>query len=117
WLGAQRSWSDFPIILLTRQGGGPERNPEAMRLGHVLGNVTFIERPFHPMTLISVVGSAVRTRRRQYQTRAILGELTGERAALAELTATLEQRVEERSIELLHEVAAREKAQEQLRQA
>ena len=76
WLTDQPSWSDFPIVLLTHQGGGPERNPDAMRLGQVLGNVTFIERPFHPTTLVSVVGSAIRGRRRQYQTRAILEDLT-----------------------------------------
>ena len=76
WLNDQPSWSDFPIVLLTRQGGGPERNPDAVRLGQALGNVTFIERPFHPTTLVSVVGSAVRGRRRQYQTRAILADLT-----------------------------------------
>lgn len=76
WLGDQPSWSDFPIVLLTRQGGGPERNPDAMRLGQVLGNVTFIERPFHPTTLMSIVVSAIRGRRRQYQTRAILADLT-----------------------------------------
>jgi PAS domain S-box-containing protein len=76
WLNDQPSWSDFPIVLLTHQGGGPERNPDAVRLGQVLGNVTFIERPFHPTTLVSVVGSAVRGRRRQYQTRAILEDLT-----------------------------------------
>src|SRR6202011_1764561 len=34
------------------------------------------ERPFHPTTLVSIVGSAVRGRRRQYQTRAILADLT-----------------------------------------
>lgn len=76
WLHDQPSWSDFPIVLLTRQGGGPERNPDAARLGRLLGNVTFIERPFHPTTLVSIVGSAVRGRRRQYQTRAILEDLT-----------------------------------------
>ena len=76
WLSAQPSWSDFPIVLLTRRGGGPERNPDAMRLGQALGNVTFIERPFHPTTLVSVVGSAIRARRRQYETRTILGDLT-----------------------------------------
>ena len=76
WLNNQPSWSDFPIVLLTHQGGGPERNPDAARLGQVLGNVTFIERPFHPTTLVSVVGSAVRVRRRQYETRAILANLT-----------------------------------------
>nr|WP_249134882.1 PAS domain-containing hybrid sensor histidine kinase/response regulator [Bradyrhizobium sp. AUGA SZCCT0222] len=47
-----------------------------MRLGQILGNVTFIERPFHPTTLVSIVGSAVRARRRQYQTRSILADLT-----------------------------------------
>jgi PAS domain S-box-containing protein len=76
WLNEQPPWSDFPIVLLTHQGGGPERNPDAMRLGQILGNVTFIERPFHPTTLVSVVGSAVRARRRQYQTRTILEDLT-----------------------------------------
>jgi signal transduction histidine kinase/DNA-binding response OmpR family regulator len=76
WLNEQPSWSDFPIVLLTHQAGGPERNPDAARLGQALGNVTFIERPFHPTTLVSIVGSAVRGRRRQYQTRAILEDLT-----------------------------------------
>jgi len=47
----------------------------------------------------------------------LLGQLAAERTALAELSATLEQRVDQRSAELLKEVSAREKAQEQLRQA
>jgi PAS domain S-box-containing protein len=76
WLHDQPSWSDFPIVLLTHQGGGPERNPDAARLGQALGNVTFLERPFHPTTLASIVGSAIRGRRRQYETRAILANLT-----------------------------------------
>jgi len=76
WLDGQPPWSDFPIVLLTHQGGGPERNPDAARLGQALGNVTFIERPFHPTTLVSIVGSAVRGRRRQYEARAILADLT-----------------------------------------
>ena len=63
-------------MLLTYQGGGPERNPDAARLGQALGNVTFLERPFHPTTLVSIVGSAIRGRRRQYETRAILADLT-----------------------------------------
>ena len=76
WLDGQPPWSDFPIVLLTHQGGGPERNPDAARLGQALGNVTFLERPFHPTTLVSIVGSAMRGRRRQYETRAILADLT-----------------------------------------
>jgi hypothetical protein len=47
WLRAQEDWSDLPFVLLTR-GGGLERNPVARRYLDILGNVTFIERPFHP---------------------------------------------------------------------
>ena len=90
WLNDQPPWSDFPIVLLTHQGGGPERNPDAARLGEALGNVTFLERPFHPTTLVSIVGSAIRGRRRQYETRAILADLTeGENLLQTALNAGL----------------------------
>ena len=74
WLAAQPQWSDFPFILLTNRGG-VERNPEAARLLIVLGNVTFLERPFHPTTLVSLAQSALRGRRRQYDARARLDAL------------------------------------------
>jgi signal transduction histidine kinase len=124
FLERQPPWSDLPIILLTRHGGGPERNPAAARLGEILGNASFLERPFHPSTLASMVRSAVRSRRRQYEARSRLEELmegeqrlAAERARLSDLTRTLEQRVRERTAELMTEVAAREKAQEQLFQS
>jgi len=116
-LAAQPAWSDFPFIVLTHHGGGLERNSVAARLAEILGNVTFLERPFHPMTLLSLVRTAIRGRRRQYEARARLIELNAERQALSELTATLEQRVDERTAELFTEVAAREKAQAQLLQS
>jgi signal transduction histidine kinase len=47
----------------------------------------------------------------------LLAELAAERAALSELTATLEKRVQDRTAELVAEVAAREKAQDQLLQS
>lgn len=74
WLDKQPDWSDFPFILLTRRGG-VERNPDAKRFLDVLGNVTFLERPFHPTTLISLAQSALRGRRRQYEARARLEDL------------------------------------------
>ena len=85
WIGAQPEWSDFPFIVLTLRGG-LERNPAAIRLLRTLGNVTFLERPFHPTTLVSLAQSAVRGRRRQYEARARL-------EALADLNETLEARV------------------------
>ncbi|WCP14942.1 Sensor histidine kinase RcsC [Sphingobium sp. AntQ-1] len=75
WLDAQPEWSDFPFVLLTQKGGGLERNPAAKRFLDMLGNVTFLERPFHPTTLVSLVQSALRGRRRQYEARARLEEL------------------------------------------
>ena len=73
-------------MVLTQRGGGPEKNPLAARLADSLGNVTFLERPFHPTTLASVVRTAIRGRRRQYEARARLEELSG-------LATTLEDRV------------------------
>ncbi len=75
YLSGQPAWSDFPIVLLTQRGGGPERNPAAARLAQALGNVTFLERPFHPTTLLSVVRTAMRGRQRQYEARSRLEEL------------------------------------------
>jgi PAS domain S-box-containing protein len=88
WLHGQPSWSDLPFVLMTDHGGGPERNPVAGRLSQVLGNVTFLERPFHPTTLVSVARVALRGRRRQYRARAQLEELReGERRLSTALTA------------------------------
>jgi len=96
WIDDQPEWSDFPFVLLTQRGGGLERNPAAGRYLEILGNVTFLERPFHPTTLISLAQSALRGRRRQYEARTRLEELH-------QLASELEQRVEERTAE--HEAA------------
>ncbi|MBD8573093.1 response regulator [Pseudomonas syringae] len=72
-LAQQPAWSDLPVVLLTRHGG-PDQNPST-RLGTLLGNVTFLERPFHPMTLVTLVNTAVRGRRRQYEARARMEDL------------------------------------------
>jgi signal transduction histidine kinase/CheY-like chemotaxis protein len=109
WITAQPPWSDFPFILLTGHGGGPERNPAAAELMRLLGNVTFLERPFHPTTLISVVETGLRGRRRQYECQ--------------RLNEQLELHVEERTAELaaanrqlLAQIEEREKVETTLRQ-
>lgn len=75
WLAEQPSWSDLPFIVLTQRGGGPEHNPAAARLSEVLGNVTFLERPFHATTFVSVARSALKGRRRQLEARSRLTEI------------------------------------------
>jgi signal transduction histidine kinase/ActR/RegA family two-component response regulator len=109
WVAAQPPWSDFPFVLLTEHGGGLERNPTAASLTDILGNVTFLERPFHPTTLVSVVQTGLRGRRRQYECR--------------NLAAEQEQQVTERTAELaaanrqlLDQIEERERVESTLRQ-
>lgn len=92
WIEAQPSWSDFPFVLVTHRGGGVEHNPTASRLSGVLGNVTFLERPFRPSTLGSVVQTALRGRRRQYEAKRA-------EEALHSLNENLESQVAERTRE------------------
>ncbi len=91
WLSHQEEWSDMPFVLLTTRGGGLERNPAAVRYLEVLGNVTFLERPFHPTTLISLARSALRARKRQYEARARLTELREGEARYRTLFDTMDE--------------------------
>ena len=63
WLEQQPPWSDLPIILLTRGRSGPDTN---IKLADRLGNVTILERPLHPVTLVSAAKAALRARARQH---------------------------------------------------
>ncbi len=74
-LAAQPSWSDLPIIVLTHHGSEPERDRVAAQLSTLLGNVSFLERPFHPTTFVSLARTALKGRRRQYEARARIEEL------------------------------------------
>ncbi|WP_223473238.1 MULTISPECIES: response regulator [unclassified Pseudomonas] len=105
----QPAWSDLPIVLLTHHGG-PEQNPAA-RIGTQLGNVTFLERPFHPVTLISLVTTALRGRRRQYEARDRLIDLSNSELRLQTTLETLEQQVEERTAQLRHNEEALRQSQ------
>ncbi|HEY3696019.1 ATP-binding protein [Phenylobacterium sp.] len=88
WVRDQPPWSDFPFIPLTERGG-MERNPAASRMVAALGNVVFLERPFHPTSLVSVARTALRARQRQYDARQLIEEIR-------EAEALLERRVRER---------------------
>ncbi|MBJ2274677.1 response regulator [Pseudomonas haemolytica] len=108
-LHQQPAWSDLPIVLMTHHGG-KEQNGSS-HLSGLLGNVTFLERPFHPVTLISLVSAALRGRRRQYEARDRLIDLSESELRLQRTLETLEQQVEERTAQLRHNEEALRQSQ------
>ena len=123
WLEAQPAWSDFPFILLATKRAG-RRPRDAQIVLEQMGNVVVLERPIHGETLASAVTSALRGRRRQYQARQLLDDLTLAEDRLTQLNASLETRIAQRTSELsaannrlTEEVGRRERAQAALVQA
>jgi signal transduction histidine kinase/CheY-like chemotaxis protein len=73
-LANQQTWSDLPIVLFCSQPGGfADRRTSAVALA-TLGNVTLLERPLRPITMLSAARAALRARRRQYAARGELAE-------------------------------------------
>ncbi len=70
----QPSWSDFPLILLTSAAAIARPGRSVAEMIRNEGNVTLLERPLHPVTLLSAIESALRARRRQYEAREYLLE-------------------------------------------
>jgi signal transduction histidine kinase/ActR/RegA family two-component response regulator len=124
WLERQPSWSDFPFVVLLGKAIGPAPEGARERIGE-LGNVILLERPLNAQTLRSAVASALRARRRQYQSRDVLADrertahsLRQSQDALVHLNETLEARIEERTRalagandRLMNEVIERERVQ------
>ncbi|HWH22068.1 MAG TPA: response regulator [Allosphingosinicella sp.] len=117
---AQPPWSDFPFVLLTRRG----ETRQGSRSLEDLVNVTILERPLHPASLISAARSALRGRMRQRLAAQHLHDLEMARTELRDLANTLEAKVEERTRDLAGandrltaEIAEREKAEARLVQA
>jgi signal transduction histidine kinase len=116
----QPPWSDFPFILLTRRG----ETRHGSRSIDDLVNVTVLERPLHPASLVSAARSALRARTRQRLAARHLADLEAARAQLRELADSLELRVEERTRDLASandrltaEIGERERAEARLNQA
>jgi signal transduction histidine kinase len=99
-LKRQEPWSDIPIIVLTGGGGASQRSQRLAKMSEPLGNVTFIERPVRPITLISSVRAAIRAREKQYEIRGHLKRLQEADEALQRSHEGLERQVVERTATL-----------------
>lgn len=74
WIERQPPWSDFPFIILTHRVVSGDQQSMLNRLQAMVGNVIFLDRPFHPSSLVNVVENALRGRRRQYEASKYLDE-------------------------------------------
>ena len=71
-LSAQPPWSDLPIVFIASAhaslvGLQDQLFPQA-------GNVTIVQRPLHPVGLLSAIRAALRARARQFEVRDLLAE-------------------------------------------
>jgi signal transduction histidine kinase len=84
-LDAQPPWSDVPIMVLTGEEELSRSIPRALEALAARANVTLIERPVRVATIVTMLRSALRARRRQYDMRDHLEErkrlLASEQAA------------------------------------
>lgn len=80
-------WSDLPVLLLTTRGGNATRQQDLVRQ---LGNVTILERPLSPVTLISASRAALRARARQHQAESHILQLAARERELTEQRARLQ---------------------------
>ncbi len=93
----QPRWSEVPFVVLTSRGEADSRVNLTLRLMEPLRNVTVIERPVRPTTIVSALQAALRDRRRQYEVRDTL-------EALQLANSDLERRVDDRTAELIAKI-------------
>jgi signal transduction histidine kinase/ActR/RegA family two-component response regulator len=77
----QAPWSDVPIVIVSSDGRVGEERLRRLGIFGPTANVTLLERPFRPATLISTVDAGLRARRRQYQVRDLVHEVQQARDA------------------------------------
>ncbi len=76
WLGTQPPWSDIPFVVMISGGRPNPTTASQARELELLGNVTLLERPVRPDTVLSSMRAALRARHRQYEMRRHQEKLT-----------------------------------------
>ena len=92
-LARQPSWSEIPICIIA--AGGPGEGGLSRRLAVFgnSGNVSVLERPFRPETMVNTIKVALRSRTRQFQLRDLIKALRESETRYRDLAASLETQV------------------------
>jgi signal transduction histidine kinase/CheY-like chemotaxis protein len=117
WVAAQPAWSDLPFVVLTSRHDQTRVTEWRHALVKTLRNVSLLERPVQPLTLISVMQAALRARVRQRQVRSLLAARDQAAAELESLIVQRTLQLQELNSQLRTEIAERSRIEESLRHA
>jgi signal transduction histidine kinase/CheY-like chemotaxis protein len=117
WVARQEAWSDLPFVVLTSRHDQPRVTAWRLELVRKLGNVSLLERPVQPLSLVSVMQAAVRARRHQVQVRTLLADRTQAALQLESLVARRTAELQRVNGQLRNEMAERTRIEENLRHA
>jgi signal transduction histidine kinase/ActR/RegA family two-component response regulator len=117
WVERQAAWSDLPFVMLTSRHD--HRQVAAWRQQQVdrLGNVALLERPVQPITLVSVMRTALRARKRQLEIQALLRAREAAAAGLEEQVRARTAQLQDVNERLRHEMDQRARIEASLRHA
>lgn len=73
-LARQSPWSDVPVLIFTGLPAALRMRQKSSQQLLDIGNVTLLDRPLRPVTMLSAARTALRARRRQYEARTELQE-------------------------------------------
>ncbi len=117
WVDGQPAWSDLPFIVLTSHQEQAAVVTWRRHLVNALRNVSLLERPVQPITLVSAVQSALRARRRQYEVRSLIRAREQAAQELESLVLERTRELQETNEQLRVEMAERGRIEETLRHA
>jgi signal transduction histidine kinase len=117
WVDGQPPWSDMPFIVLTSRDSRTEMMRWRQGLLDRLRNASLLEKPLDALTLSSVSGAAVRSRKRQYEVRSHIVERAAVAQTLEDLVVIRTRELEAVNAALRVEMAERERAEDALRQS
>ncbi|MET3930087.1 signal transduction histidine kinase/ActR/RegA family two-component response regulator [Lysobacter sp. OAE881] len=113
----QPAWSDLPFVMLTSRHDHPRVAAWRKQQIERLGNVSLIERPVQPITLVSVMQAALRARKRQFEIRALLLAREAAAAQLETLVDVRTAQLQAVNTQLRDEMVERARVEETLRHA
>ena len=81
----QPQWSDLPFILVTSGGSSSTASNERLEwVASYLQNVTLLERPIRLATLITIIRTALSSRKKQFELKAMMDQLEKSKRAADE---------------------------------